>query len=424
MYTWVQKKFKKRDYIMANKSNNTKNRITIFTVIFMLMFSSSVFAIPWQIQMVTVPPPPGEVMNEMSLVLDSNKNPHIAYTVKNTGAGNFLEYAYFDGSSWHFKKLLLPTNYRRFYSPALALDHSENPHIVYVYKEPTGKYNLKHISFPAAELTLPGPVTVTLDIITDVGDYNSVPCCDLEWNSKPSLVIDASGTLHITFTDVTDNSLKYITSTNGNWSVPVHVDSIPSGERGVIAASSLVLDSHNNPHVSYYYRNYSSNKNEIRYTYFDGGVWKNPPEILDSAFAYYTSLALDTSNKPHIVYAWTGDLRYAYKDNNNKWNYRWVDNYQAMGQYRANLALDTNGNPYVSYETHSNLTGVHRLTYAYSFDKGSTWYKEEVDDGLVNNTLVLEVLDAVDGKLIVKPHIAYTDRTLQLKYAVGTHFKR
>ena len=124
--------------------------------------------------------------------------------------------------------------------------------------------------------------------------------------------------------------------------------------------NSLALDSSNHPHISYY--NYSNSA--LNYAYHNGSNWEIETVDQDGYEGpyQYTSLALDSANHPHISYYDSGnkDLKYAYY-NGFSWGIETVDNNGDAGIYNS-LVLDTFDCPFISY---SYFTQPYALKYTF-----------------------------------------------------------
>lgn len=91
-----------------------------------------------------------------------------------------------------------------------------------------------------------------------------------------------------------------------------------------------------------------------------------------------TSLALDSSGNPHISYCHIGELKYAYYDG-SEWHTETADYSTYVGN-DSSLALDSNNYPHVVYCHYDTGTEEHYLKYAYK-DAGG-WHAEiGVDTG-------------------------------------------
>ena len=115
--------------------------------------------------------------------------------------------------------------------------------------------------------------------------------------------IDSIGNIHISYwdwnRDGTDDSwLKYGYFDGSTWTVET-LQSIMDKESPT-RHSSLALDSSDNPHISYY-----DPKNQtLRYTYHDGSSWVDQNLTQDDANdnGRHNSIALDSSDYPRISY--------------------------------------------------------------------------------------------------------------------------
>ncbi|MGQ9706868.1 MAG: hypothetical protein ACUVWP_07735 [bacterium] len=209
-----------------------------------------------------------------------------------------------------------------------------------------------------------------------------------------SIAIDSHDYPHISYMDYKTytNKLKYAYYDGHKWNVEF-ADTDHSG-----GFSSIALDSKDLPHIAHNSDSYSS----LLYTYFDCKKWNK--EYVDTT-SEYISLALDSKDNPHISYDGNGVLKYAYFDL-SKWNIEIVDNNGNVGLYTS-IAIDSRDNPHISYYDKTKSS----LKYAY-FD-GSKWNIEIVDN---NGDVGTYTSIAIDSKNY--PHISYRDEANScLKYA-------
>jgi PKD repeat protein len=168
--------------------------------------------------------------------------------------------------------------------------------------------------------------------------------------------------------------------------------------------TSIALDSSDNPHISYMD---FGGPGFLNYAHWDGLTWSR--ETVDSAgdVGLYTSIAMDTFDRPHISY-WDGgnsDLKYA-RWNGVDWNIEIVDSTGIVGACTS-IALDTSNRPHISYWDGGNRV----LKYAHW--NGTAWSMETVDSSDDVGLSTSIALDSSDN-----PHISYYDLTnWDLKHA-------
>ena len=268
----------------------------------------------------------------VSLVLDSEGNPHLAYEDIFGGATPYmLKYAYRDSTGlWHISTLTTSytgnTRGDQIEGINLVL-YNDQPRISF-YNETGGKIEYMYLN---------GTTWVTETVATNGGPY-------------VSLVLDSSGNPYISYYSISPqsgySSLRYAQKTaDGTWKTVI----VDNSAYYVGSWNSLALDSSGNPCISYIWNNTC-----LKYAYWNGTQWLT--ETVSALGSSSSKLVLDNSNSPLIVYmdAISYNLKYAYKEG-SKWIISNIDSVNgAFGS--ISLALDSSGIPNVSYEsTDSNL---------------------------------------------------------------------
>jgi hypothetical protein len=219
--------------------------------------------------------------------------------------------------------------------------------------------------------------------------------------SFASLAIDQAGNPHIAYYDATNGTLKYATKFFGTWFIstldtptmmstgasearqpidPLVGPDLPVSKpwlneefvsdsstllaasgatRGVGQYTSIAIDSQNRPHISYYQFDLNDrNYNHLKYAYWDGSSWKiklvqEPDAAGNKAEGKYSSIALDGLDHPHIAFLDDDydDLRHAYIGDKGRWNWENI----ADGPYHGNvggwvsIAIDNANNCHISF---------------------------------------------------------------------------
>ena len=178
---------------------------------------------------------------------------------------------------------------------------------------------------------------------------------------------------------------------------------------------SLVLDANNHPHISYgrLFQDPDETISYLMYARWDGVRWHN--ELVGLSVSE-TSLALDTTGKPHIAYT-TGPgniLKYTFWDG-AEWQVQIVDQV-AFPQTMAlgSLALDSNNRAHISYNTFSNTSANSELL-KYAHWDGASWQIQTVDTGLVYDGAL--ALDASGS-----PYLSYAFREAFDTYVLKVAF--
>jgi hypothetical protein len=177
--------------------------------------------------------------------------------------------------------------------------------------------------------------------------------------------------------------------------------------------NSMVLDSNGNPHITYYSNNMSQApdfKVDLKYASWTGSNWNIQTVASSEVFGAYSSLALDSSGNPHICYydivGWsqqagggTWVLIYA-SWTGSKWIIQTVDS-DINADSTISLKLDSAGNPHIIFNGfHHGNSGLMYASWI-----GSQWNIQTVDpNGWIN-------VAGVGGSLALdsagNPHISY-----------------
>jgi hypothetical protein len=220
------------------------------------------------------------------------------------------------------------------------------------------------------------------------------------------LAIDQNDLPHINFHNHTYQDQVHLYLTPGGW-IEERINN--PGHDGW--DNSITIDENNYPHTS----TIDPSGVGIEYAYFNGSDWQVEP--IGSGplmYANTTSLALDTKGNPHITYYndSTEDLMYAVRDTGN-WTISVVDSTGDVGQF-SSLALDTLDVPHISY--------YHHITDSIGIVKIAVWNNTEWN---ITN------IDSLDHVFIgfsgarnmtslnldrqMNPHITYSDQKI-MKY--------
>jgi hypothetical protein len=346
-----------------------------------------------------------------SLDLDGNDRPRIAYCripYFGTLPGD-IRYAYKDGSSWSIGTVATVDDVR---DSSLALDSSDNPHILFVDCTNEDDKLLKYAYYD-------GGTWETTTIASAGGEAGG----EYNW---PDLVFDVYDNLHITYYNTGLDDLVYGYYDGSNWEFTTVDTNL--GQYG--GDCTIDLDSYRRPHISYE-NDMGDFEAELKYAYFDGYNWHT--EVVDPNLLgiHGTSIAIDSYGCPHIAYCATHDvdLKYAVKEGGN-WRIEYVERIGSVGDYPS-LALDSLDNPHIGYDGDAGLNyaqydgvdwqistisedggGYNSLVLdseeyphiascsgflAYFYYDGLNWHEEIVDDG-VYSEIILDFFKATPDK--------------------------
>ena len=209
-----------------------------------------------------------------------------------------------------------------------------------------------------------------------------------------SLVLDSDDYPHISYYDDDNVHLKYIYKTSSGWENYDTIDN--DGDVGQY--SSIALNSNGNPCIGYY----DAGNDSLKYAEFNGTAWDI--EVVDDGATPYnvgrwTSLAMD-GDIPHLIYfdSDTLDLKYAkWDDGSSAWDIEFVDAGTLLGPYNS-LCIDSGGIPHISFSYRSNYS----LGYAHR--NGGSWTVDPVDTTNGSGYYTSIILETDN-----KPHISIQD---------------
>ncbi len=169
-----------------------------------------------------------------------------------------------------------------------------------------------------------------------------------------SLVLDSTGSPHVSYYDTVAQSIAYAHRTSPGW----EIENVDSSD-GTFHSNRIRLDASDRPHLCY--EKIGTDLYSILgyATRSAAGVWtKGGPSFPKDNPGGYCAIALDRQGQPHISHATGLSTLYSYLQGGT-WVNMTVDVYGASGGYTS-IALDLSDKPSISYYDFAQ----HQLRYA------------------------------------------------------------
>jgi uncharacterized repeat protein (TIGR01451 family) len=184
---------------------------------------------------------------------------------------------------------------------------------------------------------------------------------------------------------------------------------------GHIYSTSLALDSSDRPHISFYDNDFEHSEQSYKYASYNGTAWQIQTIESDvgASAELVSSIAVDSSENPHVSFPYLQTtpttmyfIRYA-SYNGTAWN---TENVTDKWSGEPSLALDSNDFPHISYNIGSGSDHLGYATY-----NGTSWNTFDVDGNVHTGRYSSIAIDRNDY-----PHISHHyefSNTSSLKYA-------
>lgn len=358
-----------------------------------------------------------------SVAVDASDRPHVVY-VGSDGSTQLI-YARWDGSQWVSQTVQAADAGLNL---SLALDETGVAYIAdganYIVLNGEGALSINSPSYPSGSFSSIALDALGRPAISYLGANSMVRCNRWdgdEWISEliafggsaghgNSLDLDSLGAPHISYYTAagwSGGAIRYAWKNGGSWStetitgtyMPAYVDSEYD--------TSLVVDSNDVPHVSFWYSEYYDDG--LYYGTRSGESWQLEKVAEDADGP--NDLALDGAGRPHIAFVDNGALIYGYRDSGG-WHVS-DSGIEAIPPV-VSMKVDGADRPRILYA--AMVDGIRALMIAAW--TGSEWAVDEIvsvdGSNWLEGTLVLDAAD--------KAHVAYVvaseDNGSELRYAV------
>lgn len=248
------------------------------------------------------------------IAVDSTNRPHVAYS---SDWGGWLNYTVKTGFAWSAEDNIGLKIGGIAQTHDISLDSLGIPHASFC----GGSWDLAY-----GNKTGGSWATTPLDVVGDVGTYNSIALDDNDWP-------------HFAYYDTSNTALKYANYSGIGWSF-IGLDLV--GDVGKYP--QIQLDADNMAHIMYY----NDTANSVKYAFQQGSGW-NISTVVDGVFqANSFSFALDPLDKPALAWSNGSSLNYTTWTGSG-WQTTVIDSGGlTVGDY-CSLTFDSYGMPIIGY---------------------------------------------------------------------------
>jgi hypothetical protein len=206
------------------------------------------------------------------LAIDSTDNLHILFSTKDsTGVYHSINYTTNQGGSWTSVAISHPT--RGALDPAIALDSNDKVHVSY-YRD-TGS-DLIYATNEGGTWT-----REIVESTLNVGKYSSI-------------AVDYNDEVHISYVQANNNDLKLASGSAGSWAI----STVKANHN--VEHTSIVADSNGDLHIIYSYSDFASNK-KLYYFTNESGSWVDTTLTNDGGLS--CAISIDTNDDIHIAHS-------------------------------------------------------------------------------------------------------------------------
>ena len=277
-----------------------------------------------------------------SIALDSNDSVHIAHY---DNLGSDLEYTTNKSGSWVTTSL--DSSHILGWTPSIVIDSNDNVHIVYLWM--TWNFKLRYATDASGSWAY-----------TDLSPTTGPTMAAFQTEADISLALDSNDNLYAAYTcgaSVSSRNVCVATNASGTWTTSDITSSSQSG-----FYPSLSIDSSDYLHISYY----EGANDDLKYSTNASGSWVHTTIDQTGDVGLDSSMYLDTDDAPYIVYydKTNGNLKYA-TNRTGSWNITTIDSIGDVGYYPS-IVVESNDRSHISYYDETNGA----LKYAVVDDNG------------------------------------------------------